>query len=602
MRRVSDTTQPVRARRGNPRCDKRATLPTNGKAYNILDTQVAIAGGGPVGLMLALFLDRHGVKTVVFNNEKISRWHPKGSTHNSRTMEHYRRLGIATQVRRLGLPADHPTDVAYFTRYNAWELARVVMPSEEEKVRAVIAAPRIHQNFEPIHRANQMYVERFLLEHARTRPNITLRFGWQVDEFSENAEGVTLQAGRVAEHAAEADDYLGTALGTTGETERWQAQYLVGSDGGQSHVRRTLGIRYEGHDTLKQAFLGGRMVASHLRVPELAQDFFAGRRAWQYWVVNPEIRTALVSLNGKDEFLYWTRLPEGGTLDNAAIARGVRLASGANLDVEVLGNRNWTAGVALWAERFWSGGRIFLAGDAIHLFTPTGGFGMNTGIDGAANLAWKLAAMVQGWGGPGLLESYEAERKPIAARNTTAAQTLAKNVGAIKVSEAMERDGHAGEDARRQAGEYLATFGEEFGSIGVQLGARYDGSRLIAEDGTPPTDSYTAYTPSGVPGGRAPHFFLDPPGMPVRRSLYDLFGIGFTLLRLSPGAPGGEALARAAQRRGVPLTVVDAFDEDGRALYGRDLALVRPDQHLAWRGDSLPDDADALLARLTGHG
>ena len=155
-------------------------------ADNLRNTPVAIVGGGPVGLMLALFLDRHGVKSTVFNNEQTSRWHPKGSTHNSRTMEHYRRLGIAAEVRRLGLPQDHPTDVAYFTRYNAWELARVVMPSEEEKARAVIAAPRTHQNFEPIHRANQMYVERFLLNHARTRPNITLRFGWRVGEFSED--------------------------------------------------------------------------------------------------------------------------------------------------------------------------------------------------------------------------------------------------------------------------------------------------------------------------------------------------------------------------------------------------------------------------------
>jgi len=581
-----------------------------------LQTPVAIAGGGPVGLMLALFLDRHGVKSVVFNDEQTSRWHPKGSTHNSRTMEHYRRLGIAHAVRKLGLPQDHPTDVAYFTRYNAWEIARVIMPSEQEKLRAVIAAPRIHQNFEPIHRANQMYVEHFLLEHARTRPNITLRFGWQVGEFSEDSGGVTLRAGRVADsghsgdsgdsgdnadNAENADEYAGGTKRITGEAEDWRAHYLVGCDGGQSHVRRSLGIRYEGHDTLRQAFLGGRMVASHLRIPTLARDFFATRRAWQYWVVNAQIRTALVSLDGADEFLYWTCLADGAAIDNAEIARDVRRACGADLPVEVLGNRNWTAGVALWAERFWSGNRVFLAGDATHLFTPTGGFGMNTGIDGAANLAWKLAAMVQGWGGGHLLASYEAERKPVAARNTTAAQKLARNVGAVQVSNAMEQTGPAGEAARREAGDYLGGFGEEFASIGVQLGARYDGSGLIAADGAPPADSYTAYTPSGVPGGRAPHFFLDPPGMPVRRSLFDLFGPGFTLLRLAPGAPAGDALAHAAAQRGVPLAIVNAFDEDGRALYGRDLALIRPDQHVAWRGNSLPADADALLARVTGH-
>jgi hypothetical protein len=209
--------------------------------------------------------------------------------------------------------------------------------------------------------------------------------------------------------------------------------------------------------------------------------------------------------------------------------------------------------------------------------------------------------MVQGWGGDQLLASYQAERKPVAARNTTAAQKLARNVGAVQVSDAMEQAGPAGEAARREAGDYLGGFGEEFGSIGVQLGARFDGSPLIVGDGAPPADSYTAYTPSGVPGGRAPHFFLDPPGMPVRRSLFDLFGAGFTLLRLAPGAPSGDALAEAAVRRGVPLQIVDAFDEDGRELYGRDLALIRPDQHVAWRGNSLPADAGALLGRITGH-
>jgi 2-polyprenyl-6-methoxyphenol hydroxylase-like FAD-dependent oxidoreductase len=563
---------------------------------------VAIVGGGPVGMMLALFLDRHGVPCVIFNQEETSRWHPKGSTHNARTMEHYRRLGLSDAIRQLGLPGDHPTDVAWFTRYDAHELARVFMPSEHEKMGAVIAAPCTVQTVEPIHRANQMYVERHLVEHLRTRPGITLRFGWRVSGFVEDAGGVSLEVERVTESdGAPADSYFDQPMRATGATERWRVDYAVGCDGGHSPVRRALGIRYEGHDTLDQPFLGGAMIASYLRAPELRKRCFSRAPAWQYWAVNPQIRTALVSLDGADEYLYWTRLAPGATFDPADVIRGFHQACGHESPVELLSNRNWTAGVALWAERLWSGGRVFLAGDAIHLFTPTGGFGMNTGIDGVANLAWKLAARVQGWGGGALLASYEAERKPIARRNTTAAQGLARNVGAVKVDAAMEEDSARGEAARRDAGDYLATFGEEFGSIGVQLGVRYDGSPLVIEDGAPPPDSFTSYTPSGVPGGRAPHFFLDPPGMRRRRSLFDTFGTGFTLLRLGSHADstGAGELIAAAARRGVPLVVVDVPDADARELYGRDLALIRPDQHVAWRGDRV-GDARALIDQVTG--
>lgn len=204
-----------------------------------------------MGLVLALFLDRHGVKSTVFNTETGPRFHPKGSTHNARTMEHYRRLGIADKIRALGLPDDHPTDVASFTRFNAWELARLKMPSNAQKRAAVAAAPRTDQIPEPIHRANQMYVEQTLFDHVRTRPNITLRFGWQVESFAEAHDGVTLQAARISD----------------GARETWRADYLVGADGGRSFVRKALGIDYGGSEALKQAFFGGRMVSVHLRAP-----------------------------------------------------------------------------------------------------------------------------------------------------------------------------------------------------------------------------------------------------------------------------------------------------------------------------------------------
>ena len=343
-----------------------------------LTAPVAIVGGGPVGLTLALFLDAYGVRSVVFNDDEGVRQHPKGSTQNSRTLEHFRRLGISEQIRKLGLPPDHPTDVVYFTRFNGWELARIRMPSEADNRHAVATSAVTDQVPEPLVRANQMYVESYLLEHARSRPNVTLRFGWQVDSFQAGDERVAVKAVRLE----------------GGSHESWSSQYLVGCDGARSFVRRTLGASYRGFDALQQAYMGGRMVASHVRAPTLLADFIRGRRGWQYWSINPERHTMLGSLNGADEFLLFCQLTKPDQIpEDAEIARIIMRAAGADLPLQVIGHRTWTAGLALVSERFGEG-RVLLAGDAAHLFTPTGGFGMNTGVDDAANLSWKLAAVI----------------------------------------------------------------------------------------------------------------------------------------------------------------------------------------------------------------
>ncbi len=548
---------------------------------------VAIVGGGPVGLLLALFLDRYGVRSVLFNTEPEIRPHPKGSSHNSRTMEHHRRLGFSAQIRALGLPPDRPTDVAYLTRLNGAELARLRMPSEAEKQRAVANSAATDQVPEPILRANQMYVEQFLLEQARRSANITIRFGWQVEKFEDDADGVTIEA----ESAAGANE---------ARHEIWRAQYLVGCDGGRSFVRRSLALRYHGFAKLDAPHYGGRMVATHMRAPTLYRDFLAHRHGWQYWVVNPEVRATIISLAGDEEFLIFSKARDDSDAppDDAAITALIRRAIGAEVPMEMLDQRPWTAGVALVAERFIAG-RVILAGDAAHLFTPTGGFGMNTGMDDASNLSWKLAAIVQGWGGPHLLQSYEQERRPVAERNTTAGRELNKHLATAPVASEIEQDSAEGEAARRRFREFIATLGEEFASLGVQLGARYDGSPLIFADGTPPADDTVNYTPSGVPGGRAPHFWLDA-GRGYGSSLFDRMGFGFTLLRLGAKPPDSSAIEHAARERGVPLQVLDVPQADARELYGRDLVLVRPDQYVAWRGDAPPPDASRLLAQVIG--
>jgi 2-polyprenyl-6-methoxyphenol hydroxylase-like FAD-dependent oxidoreductase len=542
---------------------------------------VAIVGGGPVGLMLALFLDHYGVRSVIFNIEPEVRRHPKGSTHNSRTMEHHRRLGIGPQVRDLCLPINRPTDVSYYSTLTGWELGRIPMPSEAEKRRTVAASAATDQIPEPLLRANQMYVEAFLLEHARTRPNIAIRFGWQVVGLQENAEGVTVEAE------------------SAGGRERWSAQYLAGCDGGRSFVRRSLALRYSGFASLDSPHYGGRQNATYFRAPTLYRDHLAHRPGWNYWVVHPKGHCTIISLNTDEEFLIFSKGADDGTPPTeAAMVHMMQRAVGTELPISIIGHWPWTAGVALVAERFIAG-RIILAGDAAHLFTPTGGFGMNTGMDDASNLAWKLAALVQGWGGAGLLASYETERKPIAHRNTTAARELNKQLASMPDVTLIDENSAAGEATRREVSAHFATMTEEYASLGVQLGARYDGSPVVIDDGTPPPDELDRYTPSGVPGGRAPHYWPGG-GRGPGDSLFDRFGKGFTLLRLGGKPVDTSSIEAAARKRAVPLKVIDLPDAAARELYGGNLALIRPDQYVAWRGDAPPADPDNVIARVVG--
>jgi 2-polyprenyl-6-methoxyphenol hydroxylase-like FAD-dependent oxidoreductase len=558
-------------------------------------TPVAIVGGGPAGLVLALFLDFHGVNCTIFNTEPNARWHPKGNGQNARTMELYRRLGFSDEVRRLGLPGDHPFDQAYFTRLCSHEIYRFPMPNRDERIAMRRRMPVTDQLPEPMFHVNQMYVERYLLERVRKLASVDVRFGWEVDWFTQDENGVRLHARR--------SDGSDEAI--------WSAAYAAACDGGRSLIRKTLGIGYEGDVQTKDAYWAGQFFSIYMRIPDLYPKFVGHRRAWMYWAVNPDPHTrgVIFTLNGTDEFMMLIKPERGKTeVDTVQVADWVKRTIGADIAVEILGYHPWSAGQALVAERY-RAGRIFIAGDAAHLFTPTGGFGMNTGIDDSSNLAWKLAAVLQGWGGPRLLDSYQAERKPIGYRNTGASRKYASRMHDAVVPDDVERDGPAG-DAAREAASKLSYVRynhfnrpEDVDAVGVQIGGRYDGSPIIVADGEAPPDkfpeTYDEYVPSGLPGGRAPHVWLDD-SREMGSSLFDRLGRGFTLLCFDAAADAA-ALDRAAAARGIPLAVLDVPLPQARALYGRGFALIRPDQYTAWRGDRLPDDLDALLARVTGQ-
>ena len=539
---------------------------------------VLVIGGGPVGLVLSIELAWRGVPSMLVNTGQSTAPHPQGNTHNSRTMEHYRRLGLADRIRALGPPPDDATDVACYTRLSRDELSRIPMPSSAEKMRRVAERDATFPTPEPIHRASQFYVEPVLLGHAETMPEIDLNYGWRLIEFEQQADAVV----SVIENV------------TSGETRTVRSRWLVGCDGAQGHVRRALGIPYRGEGGDEVAFMIGRMLSVYIDAPEI-YDVMTGPRAWQYWTVNDDARACFVALDGKGKFAVLTKHPGGDEPAHTDIAAEIQAAIGAKIDVDVISVKQWTAGNALVAERY-RDGNAFLAGDSAHLFTPTGGFGMNTGIDDAVNLGWKLAAAHQGWASEGLLDSYESERRPIGIRNTEASRTLASNVATISIPEGLEDPTTAGAQERATLGAHLSGFTEEFASLGIQLGMRYDDSPLIVGDGSKaPPDSPVDYVPSACPGGRAPHIWLGDGA-----SLFDKCATWFTLFKFSATDADTAPLVAAAAARNVPLEIVEIPDAAAHELYERRLVLVRPDGHVAWRGDAIPGDVEALIRQVAG--
>ncbi|MCK1400666.1 FAD-dependent oxidoreductase [Bradyrhizobium sp. 4] len=554
---------------------------------NVLETcltaSVLIVGGGPCGLMLANELGRRGVSAILVDEKPGTAFNPQANATQARSMEHYRRLGFADEIRREGLPADYPTDVAYFTRYTGYELARFQLPSSSRAGELVKGMSGSWNAAELPHRVSQKYVEAVLRRHAERLPGIRLSYGHRLISYVENDDGV------VAE------------IECLDDNSRFQvrADFLVGADGPRSMVRQSLGIVYGGETGAQRDFMGGRMLAVYLRSPEFYASILHAK-AWMYNCFNGDRRAFMASVNGRDEFAFHTQLrPDENenaiTIDEAKAA--FQRACGAPIDCEVLSFLTWTAGHALVANGM-QRGRVFLGGDAAHLFTPTGGLGYNTAIEDAVNLGWKLASVIKGVSPAELLDSYEVERRPVALRNTDYARRFADSLGLFAPAPEIEDATDAGDEARRIAGVYLEQHARaEFNIPGVTFGGRYDGSPIIVSDGSqPPPDAANVYVPSACPGGRAPHAWLED-GV----SLYDLFGFEWTLLQFGEVMSAHASFAETIRAIGVDVKLV-TLPQSLRDLYQADLALIRPDQIVAWRGSaSQAGMIERVLARALGH-
>ncbi|MFZ2738628.1 MAG: FAD-dependent oxidoreductase [Burkholderiaceae bacterium] len=531
-----------------------------------ITTQVLISGGGPCGLMLANELGRRGIACLVLDQKPGTAFNPQANATQARTMEHFRRLGFAHEIRAQGLPSDHPTDIAYLTRFAGQELARLRLPT-------AAAAPQLIKNLsgswsaaELPHRVSQKYVEVILRQQAQQLPSIDLRYGWQLTSFTDTGNGI---------------EALAQAIGAE-QACTVKADYLIGADGARSLVRSQFGIGWQGATGFKRNFMGGKMLAVYLRCP----DFYAHNpndRAWMYVMVNPQLRGFIMSIDGQSEFAFHIQMASDAETEALTEEDARRLFAqsyGQGLEIEILSMATWTAGHALVAQSFQKG-RIFLGGDAAHLFTPTGGLGYNTAVEDAVNLGWKLAAVLKGQAPAHLLESYALERKPLAQRNTNYARQLADSIGLFDAAPELEELNDQGAQARALATDYLnGHVRREFNIPGITFGGRYDDSPIIVPDGsTPPVDQPNSYEATACPGGRPPHAWLAD-----GTSLFDSFNFEWTLLALGPHAPDATPFLECAAKLGLDLKLLTLDSVSLRELYAAPLVLIRPDQIVAWRG------------------
>jgi 2-polyprenyl-6-methoxyphenol hydroxylase-like FAD-dependent oxidoreductase len=540
----------------------------------VVETPVLIVGGGPAGATLAAELGFRGASCLLVEQNAGENPHPRANMAGQRTMEIFRRWGLADKVLNASLPKDYPVNVVFSTRLNGQELHRFSLPSiaEFQNPESHLRAELPDVDYSPYFKTQigQNFLEPVIREFAASFPGVQVRQGWKLGEFSQDKEGIVAQI-------------INTA---SGARETVKARYLVGCDGGRSMVRKSLGVGFEGRGALSKNW------GIYARIPHFFGTHPLGRGTL-LWTLAPDVRGVFIAIDGKD---LWTYNRYFCSDEDAQDPKHmIRQAIGRDVPVEILSVQPWT-GFQVVAAKY-RVGRAFLCGDSAHLFNPTGGFGMNTAIADAADLGWKLAAVLAGWGGERLLESYELERRPVGVRNTTeAAANFDKIAALMKLPSELSDDSEAGRTLRQQVGQRLSGQKKTWSASGMHLGYTYEGSPVIVPDGTPaPVDHPQFYRPTSRPGSRAPHVWLS-----EDVSTLDLVPRqGFALLRFG-GAPALESLRAAAAKAEVPYAEIEVDSDEAKRVYEKRYVLVRPDGHVAWRSDSGPLNAADIIATVSG--
>lgn len=542
-----------------------------------ISAQVLIVGAGPVGLTLAIDLAQRGIDVLVVETRHRGEAPNVKCNHvSARSMEIFRRLGLAASVRSSGLPEDYPHDVAYRTSFTGVELSRIPIPCRRDRYTETHGPDTGWPTPEPPHRINQIYLEPILFAHAASRPGIRILNRTSVDDFTQDKLGVSATA-----HSLD-----------SGASINIRCSYMVGCDGGRSATRKKIGATLSGTDVV------GRVQSTYLRAPDLLKRLSVAP-AWATFSLNPRRCGNVYAIDGQQTWLIHNYLNEDelefDSVDRDWAIRQI-LGVGSDFNYEILSREDWV-GRRLVADKF-RDRRVFICGDACHLWIPMAGYGMNAGIADAMNLSWLLAAAITGWASTAILDAYELERKPITEQVSRFAMShalaLQKEREAVPID--LENPGPAGDALRAATGQALYDLNvQQYCCAGLNFGYFYDSSPLIAYDGVVAPDyAMHTFTASTVPGCRTPHVWLAD-----GRSLYDALGDDYALLRMD-NTIDTTPLQRAAQARGMPLRVVDVSGPDVKDVYAEHLVLSRPDQHVAWRGNTLPDDPGRLLDMLRG--